>query len=369
MAKSCKKCSGKFNTHYDGFREVKICEKCGYRKKFKEPFKITKKRQRLINIIIPLIFLFIIVLVIFVWLISDNYSGFLNLNDKNEVGDALGGLTAPFVGTAGAILTFIAFYVQYEFNKKQNKIVKAQHIISIKQSFDPYLIMLINYKSDFINDPRNIEIINKSIHNINQENIKNGRPYLSTYTAVDSIPINGWKSGQLQLITGHLKVNYIDEVFERHLKNYSDELMKLFKDYHIGNNKFKPDSIKLKKEDINVLKSLLNNNYRFKLYLDFLVKYNDHILRIFTSIDNQIFHNNNKLNLTIKRYYIFQYISTLSKYESIYNILLLSFHYENKMKIYFYDDKSTSLDLKQNYYNLNLVLKCVFDYYNNTFKE
>ncbi len=39
---------------------------------------------------------------------------FLDLTKKGEIGDTIGGTMAPFIGLAGVILTFIAFYVQYE---------------------------------------------------------------------------------------------------------------------------------------------------------------------------------------------------------------------------------------------------------------
>lgn len=50
------------------------------------------------------------------WLAEDSC---LDLASKHELGDAIGGLTNPIIGIGGIILTFIAFYVQYQFNKDQ----------------------------------------------------------------------------------------------------------------------------------------------------------------------------------------------------------------------------------------------------------
>lgn len=68
----------------------------------------------------------ILLIILFVRLISNNYWEWINFNlsEKNEAGDALGGLTAPFIGITGVILTFLAFWVQYKFNQKQSEFYK-----------------------------------------------------------------------------------------------------------------------------------------------------------------------------------------------------------------------------------------------------
>lgn len=45
-------------------------------------------------------------------------SWLINLSDKNELGDAIGGTTAPIIGICSVVFTFMAFYIQYEFNKR-----------------------------------------------------------------------------------------------------------------------------------------------------------------------------------------------------------------------------------------------------------
>lgn len=53
---------------------------------------------------------------------------FFNLSDDKtaHIGDAIGGITAPFVAILAAILTFLAFWVQYDFNEKQQKSIGKQ---------------------------------------------------------------------------------------------------------------------------------------------------------------------------------------------------------------------------------------------------
>lgn len=53
---------------------------------------------------------------------------FFNLSEEKtaRIGDAIGGITAPFVAILAAILTFLAFWVQYDFNEKQQKSIGKQ---------------------------------------------------------------------------------------------------------------------------------------------------------------------------------------------------------------------------------------------------
>ncbi len=95
------------------------------------------KNNKLILVILLVLVILIMGLIFFVWLVSHNYFAFfgIDLSDKNDIGDALGGLTAPFIGIFVAVLTFLAFYVQYDFNKKQLKFMKEERI---NQTVDEY---------------------------------------------------------------------------------------------------------------------------------------------------------------------------------------------------------------------------------------
>ncbi len=50
----------------------------------------------------------------------------LDIKDKGPMGDAFGGTLSPIIAWIAAILTFLAFYIQYESNKKQRKQFKKQ---------------------------------------------------------------------------------------------------------------------------------------------------------------------------------------------------------------------------------------------------
>ena len=43
-----------------------------------------------------------------------------------RIGDSIGGITAPFVAILAAILTFLAFWVQYEFNEIQQRAIEKE---------------------------------------------------------------------------------------------------------------------------------------------------------------------------------------------------------------------------------------------------
>lgn len=50
----------------------------------------------------------------------------LQFANDGEVGNAIGGTTAPFIGTLGAILTFLAFWVQFKANEQQKADIAQQ---------------------------------------------------------------------------------------------------------------------------------------------------------------------------------------------------------------------------------------------------
>lgn len=77
---------------------------------------------------------------------------FNDLSSKNEIGDAFGGLTYPFISLIAVILTFCAFYVQYQFNIKQSQFYKKDKIDSIIKEYNDLMFNLANrYHIEFDN--------------------------------------------------------------------------------------------------------------------------------------------------------------------------------------------------------------------------
>lgn len=106
---------------------------------------------------------FIALIPLWVYLIA-NYSWIELANDKNEIGDALGGITNPIIGIGGIILTFIAFYVQYQFNKDQSARIDNETDERIKDKVKIDLEAKRNYF-----DKKFYQLL--EIHNKNVENI------------------------------------------------------------------------------------------------------------------------------------------------------------------------------------------------------
>ncbi len=80
------------------------------------------------------------------WIVSLTiFKSITGLNSSYEVGSAIGGITAPIVAFAAAILMFLSFWSQYQANKKQSEWLKKQEE---KQEFDR-LEMLISKTTDY----------------------------------------------------------------------------------------------------------------------------------------------------------------------------------------------------------------------------
>lgn len=67
-----------------------------------------------------------------------------DFSDKGQVGDVIGGTTAPFIAIVAAYLTFLAFWVQYQYNKKQ------RHDVEIER-FERVLFEMISSQESITN--------------------------------------------------------------------------------------------------------------------------------------------------------------------------------------------------------------------------
>lgn len=66
-------------------------------------------------------------------------SGLIDFSNTGEVGDTIGGIMGPFIAIIAALLTFVAFWVQYEAN------IKQREDIAIERHEDKYYKMLDIY--------------------------------------------------------------------------------------------------------------------------------------------------------------------------------------------------------------------------------
>ncbi|MGG7468147.1 hypothetical protein ACVVIH_12105 [Chryseobacterium arthrosphaerae] len=116
--------------------------------------------------------IFIIILLSYIYIASHLNWGF-NMGDKNQIGDAIGGISAPFIGISTCILTFIAFYVQYDFNKKQSVFIKQQQINEFISEFNQTfnLITIPYILTDILHVMPINETVKKIIQNPSEEDI------------------------------------------------------------------------------------------------------------------------------------------------------------------------------------------------------
>lgn len=68
-----------------------------------------------------------------------------------EIGDTIGGITAPIIGVIGAALTFLAFFIQYKANEKHNLQFDLQSKAATKDKYDSKIIYLIQQNRDIAN--------------------------------------------------------------------------------------------------------------------------------------------------------------------------------------------------------------------------
>lgn len=71
--------------------------------------------------------------------------GWFDFTETGQIGDTIGGITAPFIAVCSAYITFLAFWVQYTYNKKQKKDLFQERF---ENNLFSYLDMLIRQEEN-----------------------------------------------------------------------------------------------------------------------------------------------------------------------------------------------------------------------------
>ena len=121
------------------------------KKKWKGADALVKEAALLLSIAIVIILSFPIIF------IQSSPLG-IDLNNTGQIGDTIGGILAPFIAIIAAVLTFAAFYIQYQANQIQIKNFQHQVDISNVQRFESKFIDLIKLHRSNVED---INIKNK----------------------------------------------------------------------------------------------------------------------------------------------------------------------------------------------------------------
>ena len=67
---------------------------------------------------LAVILLFVTVIICWLPYLLTQFS-ILDFTETGQIGDTIGGTMSPFVGILAAVLTFMAFWIQYQANEEQ----------------------------------------------------------------------------------------------------------------------------------------------------------------------------------------------------------------------------------------------------------
>ncbi|MGV0756598.1 hypothetical protein ACTS95_15815 [Empedobacter brevis] len=162
---------------------------------FKTIFNNILKNLGLFLTVLLTIIVSIILIITIIYLITHK-NWIFNLSNFNEIGDAFGGLSSPFIGVFGVLFTFLAFYVQYTFNKKQFEFYNLDKIDRKVNEYALYLDKLTTIEGNV--NTAVIHIVDKAANKFSELNINN-LPYSFEKESIESfflelVDINSIKS-------------------------------------------------------------------------------------------------------------------------------------------------------------------------------
>jgi hypothetical protein len=135
----------------------------------------SKKVFDLLFLLYVTLFILFIVLVCFFpfWLTNSAIFDELNFTEKGNIGNAIGGIMSPFIASAAALLTFIAFWVQYKANIAQTNQFNKQDIDTKIDRFENKFYELLRLHK------QNVDEI--SIDGYDQRKIEKRKAFYSMY--------------------------------------------------------------------------------------------------------------------------------------------------------------------------------------------
>lgn len=79
--------------------------------------RIDYENKVLIRVTMVILIVFVVILTL-PYFLTREY-GWFDFTETGQIGDTIGGITAPFIAVCSAYITFLAFWVQYTYNKRQ----------------------------------------------------------------------------------------------------------------------------------------------------------------------------------------------------------------------------------------------------------
>lgn len=105
--------------------------------------RIEYENKVLIRVTITILIVFVVILTL-PYLLTREY-GWFDFTETGQIGDTIGGITAPFIAVCSAYITFLAFWVQYTYNKRQKTDLFQERF---ENNLFAYLDMLIRQEDN-----------------------------------------------------------------------------------------------------------------------------------------------------------------------------------------------------------------------------
>lgn len=112
-----------------------------------------KKASLILNLSRTEIYIFLgvgIALILLPLIFTWDLISWISFKDKGEIGDTIGGITAPFIGFGGSILVYLALKAQIDANNKIQQQFDEQKKIDYKQNFESIFFNMLNIHHDIV---------------------------------------------------------------------------------------------------------------------------------------------------------------------------------------------------------------------------
>lgn len=245
---------------------------------------------------------------------------FPNLSGKGEIGDTIGGITAPFLSFFGSVLVYLALKSQIDANEEFKKQFEKQNYDQLFfRLMDKLNEQILNFEiNDGSRDLRGYESLGYLVKGL-KERLKNSAPSILKEYLVklpEEVDLNTYKA-ILKVLQPHnnitdLQAEELKELFVKEQSHYNRQV--LLNQYVVGSDRkaiLKEETKKLLYIRSNTLRSRLYNDIFEKLYEKggaFLDAYTRNLIYLIELIDQQ--ENN--------RFYVDYLKGTLSDHEKAF---------------------------------------------------
>jgi hypothetical protein len=207
-----------------------------------------------------------------------SFSDFMDFSHTGDIGSTIDGITAPFIGIAGMLLTFVAFYIQYDANEKQKTVIKEQNesiekqnILSSTSAFENNLFEFIKLHQTIVSE---LKLSSIQYSGINPREGQDGIKLMNTI--IEKIYID---------IINNLDINKREATISAYLYFY-------YGDQLFSNNKL---SNKYPNYSFDNMGNILTNKFKYG-YGSSLSRYFRNLYQIYKYIDNADYLDKTKNN-------------------------------------------------------------------------